>query len=244
MKLSQLFIGLISIFTLQCTAESANGTRHNCDVRNGDVYCWGANTHGQLGSEEGSSRDAKNPAKVNLGMNIKALSVKVGQESTCALLNVVDAKGTVTAPGKVKCWGGNMYQQLGIGQGGIRGGFPGSMGDKLPFVNFGENEVGTTLAVGADHACVSLKSGGVKCWGHNDVKQLGVGHNNDIGSNPKDMGDKLKKVESIADKEVSAVRSAPDANANCAYLKAESKWTCWGNAQDFQKIDQTKPTDN
>lgn len=37
------------------------------------------------------------------------------------------------------------------------------------------------LAVGSQHTCVTVPSGGIKCWGHNDAGQLGDGSSKEAG---------------------------------------------------------------
>ena len=95
---------------------------------NGEAKCWGDNADGQLGIGDVSDRgDEPNemgdslPA-IDLGTNVKALSVSVGSQSTCAVLD----------NGSVKCWGVNNYGQLGLGDTASRGDEPGEMGESLP----------------------------------------------------------------------------------------------------------------
>ena len=83
-----------------------------------------------------------------------AVQVSTGGSHTCAL----------TMNGGVKCWGYNLYGQLGDGSGsntltpvdvrGLAGGV-------------------TAIAAGGSHNCVLTASGGVKCWGRNSHGQLG-----------------------------------------------------------------------
>ena len=74
------------------TSVSAGGS-HTCALAtNGDVYCWGSNTQGQLGN--GSTTDANVPTAVTAG-GIAFTSISAGQLHTCAL----------TAAGVAYCWG-------------------------------------------------------------------------------------------------------------------------------------------
>jgi alpha-tubulin suppressor-like RCC1 family protein len=67
----------------------------------GEVRCWGANDHGQLGDETLISRVTPLPvAAINA-----ASSVAVGGGHACA----------TTASGSLQCWGANRFGQLGIG---------------------------------------------------------------------------------------------------------------------------------
>lgn len=75
---------------------------HSCLIWKAEVYCWGANDHGQLGS--GSRQLAtptSNPVKVNLPAN--ARQVVVSNRVSCAL----------TEKDEVYCWGANDFGQTG-----------------------------------------------------------------------------------------------------------------------------------
>ena len=69
----------------------------------GNVYCWGLNESGQAG--DGTEDYVLRAAKVG-GLPAPAAQVKTTTSTTCALLTT----------GKVYCWGGNYYGQLGNGQ--------------------------------------------------------------------------------------------------------------------------------
>jgi alpha-tubulin suppressor-like RCC1 family protein len=150
----------------------------------------------------------------------------VGEEHTCAL----------TTRGQVKCWGGNMYGQLGLGIFGTKGSRAADMGEALPFVNLGPGVVVTQLAGGADHNCAALKAGGVKCWGHNEDQQLGVGHRNNIGFKADELGAKLEPVKVIDTAVVDKLISKPKLNATCARIAKTQKTECWGDARDFAQL--------
>ena len=73
---------------------------------------WGANGSGQLGVGDLSARGSL-PAhmgddlpEVNLGVGFVASGVSCGLDHSCAW----------SAEGKVKCWGGNAYGQVGAGR--------------------------------------------------------------------------------------------------------------------------------
>jgi alpha-tubulin suppressor-like RCC1 family protein len=99
----------------------------------GALKSWGYNDLGQLGlgdietrgDELGDMGDAL-PA-VNLGSGRSASSVAASGNHSCALLD----------DGTLKCWGGNAYGSLGLGDTENRGDQPGEMGDALPAVELG-----------------------------------------------------------------------------------------------------------
>lgn len=226
MSFQQLMtMGSLCLLVLACErgVGEGRGARHQCEVREGKVFCWGANTHGQLGLGDLKDRAKKEDAEqVNLGFD-DAIAVAMGEEHTCAL----------SKTGKVKCWGGNLYGQLGTGERGTRGSSADEMGDKLPAVNYGKGKA-ILLALGADHSCVALEDGGVKCWGHNDDGQLGIGDRNNRGSSAKDLGEALKAASAVGEAKVKALVAGGEYNATCA--QTDDGWKCWGHEADAKKI--------
>ena len=97
----------------------------------GRILCWGngnalgtGEIFGNIGDDPGEMGNNLLPVDLGTGQNV--LKVVAGFEHTCALLTTQ----------QLKCWGFSEYYQLGDGTGISYGkGFPGSMGDELPFVN-------------------------------------------------------------------------------------------------------------
>ncbi len=83
------------------------GTTHNCVLDDmGEVYCWGINVHGVLGT--GSFDDNYVPDKVIFESSLKdkkVVSISSGTDYTCA----------VDSAGKAYCWGNNAKGVLGNG---------------------------------------------------------------------------------------------------------------------------------
>lgn len=81
------------------------GDAHTCALKNGTVWCWGANGYGQLGN--GTTTASSTPVQVS-GITT-ATAVAAGGNSSighsCALLD----------SGTVQCWGVNSSGQLGNG---------------------------------------------------------------------------------------------------------------------------------
>ncbi len=139
-------------FTGPATAVSV-GQAHACAVDDDDaVVCWGAGDFGQLGT----GHDTSSTPEVVAGVS-GASQVGAGTQHSCALVT----------GGAVKCWGDDARGQLGDGGGDSSGGA----------VVTAQASLGTQLAVGGFHACVTLSSGPgqVRCWGDNTLGQLGNG---------------------------------------------------------------------
>jgi alpha-tubulin suppressor-like RCC1 family protein len=81
----------------------SSGGMHNCALLNtGAVKCWGSNTNGQLGN--GTTTQSTTPVDVT-GLSSGVSSISVGYQHNCALTNT----------GALKCWGYNLYGQIGDG---------------------------------------------------------------------------------------------------------------------------------
>jgi alpha-tubulin suppressor-like RCC1 family protein len=86
------------------------------------------------------------------------IAVTAGDDHTCAL----------TDEGVVKCWGSNNFYQLGDGTTEIRSNIP------VDIDGFGKDgEVAIAISAGANHTCAITQTGGLKCWGYNQLGQLG-----------------------------------------------------------------------
>lgn len=59
------FFGLLASGSRTDWSQIAAGGEHTCALKNGDLWCWGANTEGQLGNN-GSTSDTGNPTLVSL----------------------------------------------------------------------------------------------------------------------------------------------------------------------------------
>jgi hypothetical protein len=69
-------------------------------------------------------RDGDNLPAISLGTNHPVNAINVATYHTCAIFN----------GGLLKCWGRNMFCELGQGDTNNRGDAPGQMGDNLAFV--------------------------------------------------------------------------------------------------------------
>ena len=154
--------------------ELCAGERHTCARLNtGAVRCWGLNSVGQLGigntNTIGDGPGEMPPVSVNLGGT--AAHLACGATHTCAMFG----------DGTIKCWGGNASGQLGIGNTNTIGDGPGEMPPAA--TNVGGVPVAIYGGTDADHTCVQLPGGAIRCWGLNNFGQLGIGNTTTIGDN-------------------------------------------------------------
>jgi alpha-tubulin suppressor-like RCC1 family protein len=186
----------------------------------GVVKCWGANGKGELGLGDKVPRglspsDMGNALPiVDLGLDVHATAIAAGAENTCAILG----------DGAVKCWGPNQKGQLGLGDTSPRGSDPMQMGNALPRVNLGTGRTARAICAGLDYACAHLDDGSLKCWGVNDVGQLGQGTPGIHGDAPGTMGDNLPAIDLGA---VTIAEVACGTLHVCARLTT-NEVKCWG----------------
>lgn len=132
-------------------ATSSGEGQHTCAIADGGVYCWGNNSHGELGN--GSTTTSRVP--VTAGSLADVTAVASGYMHTCAL-----------TAGKVYCWGDNSRGQIGDGSTTTR---------TSPVLVQGllTGKTVTAIATGAAHTC-AVAGGAVYCWGSNVSGQLGI----------------------------------------------------------------------
>jgi alpha-tubulin suppressor-like RCC1 family protein len=153
----------------QASGVSA-GSSHTCAIAGPErsVYCWGNNSHGQLGTRDSSESSAV-PVGVGGVASSRmqdALRVAAGDQHSCAIL----------APGKVACWGEGLRGRLGD--------LSSTEGPLTPALVVRELMVqgelvypdvddAIEIGTGYRHSCLLTRTGGVQCWGDNDAGQLG-----------------------------------------------------------------------
>jgi alpha-tubulin suppressor-like RCC1 family protein len=132
------------------------GESHACYAHpSGDVYCWGLNDVGQLGTDPAVAYDSEVPLLVPLPT--KALQVVTGVDFTCVLDEL----------GDIYCFGNRAYGRLGDGRG-----WTGREASPVPQpVAYSGDFV--QLAAGSAHACGLRSNGVLFCWGWNAFGQVG-----------------------------------------------------------------------
>jgi uncharacterized repeat protein (TIGR01451 family) len=134
------------------------GSTHACALMLGAaVRCWGADESGQLG-DGGPIPGAGTAIPAGLvALGQPALAITAGDAHTCALLG--DAS--------VRCWGADADGQLGDGSAGD--------GSSTPSTPVALGGPAVAISAGGTSTCALLADGSVRCWGADDLGQLGDG---------------------------------------------------------------------
>lgn len=220
----------IDLGTGRTARQISLGEEFSCALLDDDsIKCWGANWGGVLGQGDnvfrgaapGEMGDALPP--IDLGAGRTAQAVVAGDSHACALLD--DAS--------VKCWGSNYDGQLGIGDDQDRGSSPGQMGDALPTVDLGLNRTARELSLSVDISCALLDDTALRCFGSGRHGALGLGHLDDLGDEPGEMGDSLPALDLGPGRSARALAtgygtSYPDDSFSCAIVD-DGSVRCWGS---------------
>ena len=131
----------------------ATGWTHTCAINAGEVFCWGDNSRGQLGT--GTTDDSRTPVRVG-GLPTNIVEVSATGYFTCAL----------SASGELFCWGLNELGQLGDGTRENR---------LAPVRSVSVLADVIRVSAGGESACALRAAGVVSCWGRGTGGALGNG---------------------------------------------------------------------
>ena len=108
---------------------------------------------------------------VDLGTGRTAISVAAGLSHSCALLD----------DHTVKCWGRGRRGSSAKATPPTAATAQESSATPFAAIDLGTGRTATAIAAGAQHTCALLDDGSVKCWGQNNLGQLGQGHGSFVG---------------------------------------------------------------
>jgi alpha-tubulin suppressor-like RCC1 family protein len=143
----------------------------------------------------------------------------------------------VTTTGRIECWGGNQFGQLGGSDGPftlLENGppFSGNPGSWAKANVRGLTGKALAVSSGYYHTCALVGVGGVQCWGRNISGQLGDGTNID--------SDTAVHVQGM---DVPVVAIDLGVSHSCALLEA-GKVRCWGDNEYGQLGNGTRENSN
>ena len=180
------------------------------------IHCWGDNFFGEFGLGSATPADStavlpSSYADAMLTSVATAASVTVGSDFNCARLS----------DGEVTCWGYNSNGQLGLGSTQTIGDneIPGS----AALVSTGSAV--TSVVAGFTHTCALTTTGTLKCWGQNNLGQLGQGSNTAWGKTPSTLPINVPAVKFPSGTTPSAVFVG---NSRTCALLNNGALKCWG----------------
>jgi alpha-tubulin suppressor-like RCC1 family protein len=190
------------------TMTIASGYAHACTISRGKAYCWGDDTHGELGNNTASGTPQVTPAAVYTGgvlAGVTLTQVTSGYDFTCAL----------SSAGAVYCWGLGTSGQLGDDT---------TASSSVPVAVTTSGVLsGVTvrqISAGYAFACATADNGKVYCWG--------TGANGELGDNT--TGSSSAPVAVDTSGVLSGVSLAQVSAGNrhaCAVSTAGAAY-CWG----------------
>jgi bacillolysin len=154
--------------------QITSGKQYSCAITGtSGSWCWGVNTHGQLGDGTRVNRNYAVAVRTGSSTLKNIVDIAAGSGNhTCAIMNT----------GAAYCWGDNASSQLGDGTVTLRT-------SAVPLAASAVATVGPLkeITVGEAHTCTRTNGGAVWCWGRNSTGQLGKG-----STSPKEIPVRVK----------------------------------------------------
>jgi alpha-tubulin suppressor-like RCC1 family protein len=140
------------------------GYNFSCALtQSGGVSCWGTNANGQLGAQ---SSDHCREEFYQFTCSVRPLAVDGLGSGISAVRSGFAHSCAVTTAGGVKCWGFNLYGQLGDS----------TTTDRTSPIDVSDLGSGVTaVAPGDVHTCALMTNSTVRCWGNDILGELGIG---------------------------------------------------------------------
>lgn len=193
--------------------QIATGSYHSCGLTdNGQVYCWGRNSYGQLG--DGLTTNSSLPVLVKNGErdpNDWFIDLSLGGLFSCAL----------TKTNKVYCWGSGAFGQIG-NKHAVDSPFPTLVStDKLH-----PGEYFLKIQSGESHVCGITNQSQVYCWGRGGDGQLATGDSDNQLQPSLIQNGELTSDQKIIDISAGDYHSCASTNSQKVY--------CWGLGRNGQ----------
>ena len=208
------------------TRVVAGGEQACALLKGGQVDCWGGDLTGELGYTPSSSGCswACSPNATPVSSVTDAVQISAGEGETCA----------VVSGGIIKCWGENVYGQLGAGyqtsgpetcSAQYYGGYPCSA---TPVEVSGITDA-TTVSAGGQTVCATLATGAVECWGFSEDGGLGDGSTTGADVCKDQVGEpKLCATTPVRVSDITDASEVAANNAHACALLTTGAVECWG----------------
>lgn len=207
--------------------QVAKGYEHACALTtSGGVKCWGNDLYGPLGVSRVNDGIQFFLAPVdtvdgNSGLLTGVSTITAGYHTTCA----------VTSSGTAKCWGYNVYGQLGVGSFTTKvvpQDVHTAAGDPTPLANI------SRLTAGFGHTCALTTAATVKCWGRGDDGQRGDNTTTQDQDTPVDVHTAAGNATPLPN-----VAQVSSGRAFTCALTTSGAVRCWGRGTEGQLGDGT-----
>lgn len=180
-------------------SEISNGLSHSCGVTtDGTLKCWGANFYAQVG--DGTATTRTTPTTIDSGTNYALVSS--GSYHNCA----------ITTTGVLKCWGDNSFGQLGMASTATTQNTPVVVDAGVSY---------SSIQAGEQYTCGITSTGVLKCWGYNNIGQLGVG----------DLT--LRNSPQVVDSGITYAKISTASSHTCG-ITTSGVLKCWGQNSSYQ----------
>jgi len=201
-------------------SDVSSGTSFSCGIYNGDAYCWGLNSYGQLGN--GTTTQSTQPVAVVKTGALAGKSIKkiaTGTLNTCA----------IASDDQAYCWGYGTFGQLGNNT---------SVASSSPVAVTTTGVLAgktlTSIVTGDYHTCAVTSDSLIYCWGYNNNGQLGIG-----STTQSNLPVAVSMSGVFAGKTIKAVSAG--GNSTCAIASNDQAY-CWGYNANGNLGNGTKTT--
>ncbi len=163
--------------TVQLVSVSAGGSSA-CGIGVDEhIYCWGADTYGQLGDGQSGTVISDFVVRATVS-NVRFKSVSVGGNPKLLSDSVPSGHAcAISTTDRIYCWGSDASGQLGD----VR---PINSTTPIPLAELYQNIAWSRVSAGGSHTCAITLTGEAYCWGLNNEGQLGTGVNNGLSQVP------------------------------------------------------------